>query len=109
MPAKGGFRVKVTKGHCLGGAGNDVRPGQVLAVPDELDPLKAMNMVKKGWGRMLPPETVAKTSSGPKKDDKVQVRDPGVEHRDPGVEKPEEPPKLKTTPKKKFGKSKKRS
>jgi len=94
MSAKDTTRVEVTKGHSLGGVGNDVRPGQILAVPGDLDPLKARHMVRRGWGRWVPAEKPQKASGGPPRaEDRVEVRDPAVEHRDPDIGTHETPPK----------------
>jgi len=84
MPGTGTMRVKVTTGHCLGGAGNDVYPDQVLEAPGDISLEKARHMVRIGYAVRLPDEAPAQPSGAA-----VEVRDPVPEHGDPEIQTPE--------------------
>ena len=84
--------IEITTGHCLGGEGNDVYPGQVLVAPKDLSIADARKKVRMGYARVIPntPEPVPETeeSYGPAI---VTHQDPDAESRDPVTEPPRSP------------------
>ena len=85
--------IEITTGHCLGGVGNDVYPGEVLVAPEDLSIAEARKKVRMGYARVIPnPPTdaglEAEKASGPAT---VVTQDPAVESRDPEIEPPLEP------------------
>lgn len=90
MTEQGTLTIEVTTGHCLGGEGNDVFPGQVLVAPRDLSIAEARKKVRMGYARAIPfaaeagPEAPA--ASGPAE---VSHADPAVEDRDPNMSAPE--------------------
>ena len=83
--------IEITTGHCLGGEGNDVCPGQVLVAPKDLSIADAMKKVRMGYARVIrnepEPEPEAKEKPGPAV---VTHQDPTLESRDPDTEAPQE-------------------
>jgi len=81
--------IEITTGHCLGGEGNDVYPGQVLVAPRDLSIADARKKVRMGYARVIPcepePATEAKEDAGPAV---VAHADPDVEARDPDTKPP---------------------
>lgn len=79
--------IEITTGHCLGGEGNDVFPGQVLEAPRDLPIADALKKVRMGYARVVPnePEPDVEGTSGPAT---IAQGDPAVESRDPEVETP---------------------
>ena len=81
--------IEITTGHCLGGEGNDVCPGQVLVAPRDLPVAEAWKKVRMGYARVIPdkPETgpESKEASGPVT---VTNQDPVTKNRDPVTETP---------------------
>ena len=82
--------IEITTGHCLGGEGNDVYPGQVLVAPKDLSIADARKKVRMGYARVVPnaPE------SEPEKEEKpgpavVTHQDPTLDSRDPDTETPQ--------------------
>jgi hypothetical protein len=45
--------IEITAGHCLGGQGNDVYPGQRLTAPKDLTILEALKKVRMGYARII--------------------------------------------------------
>ena len=89
MPDAGTLSVRVIKGHCLGGPGNDVFPGQVLTAPGDISVKQAERMIRIGYAvrsKAAPPKPAP--DPGGEADVKVTTRDPAPEHRDPPVTKP---------------------
>ncbi len=89
MKEQGKLTIEVTTGHCLGGEGNDVCPGQVLVAPRDLSLAEAWKKVRMGYARLIPdkPETgpVSMEASGPVS---VKNQDPVAQNRDPVTETP---------------------
>jgi len=85
--------IEITSGHCLGGEGNDVYPGQVLVAPRDLSIADARKKVRMGYARVIPdaPEAGPEgtEAAGPAV---VTHPDPAIESRDPDMEAPEAPP-----------------
>jgi len=85
--------IEITSGHCLGGEGNDVYPGQVLVAPRDLSIADAWKKVRMGYARVTPSAPGAGPDSteapGPAV---VTHQDPGLESRDPVIEAPEAAP-----------------
>jgi len=81
--------IEITTGHCLGGEGNDVFPGQVLVAPRDLSIADARKKVRMGYARVIPsePEPTSQTDedAGPVV---VAHADPDVESRDPDTKPP---------------------
>jgi len=81
--------IEITTGHCLGGEGNDVYPGQVLVAPKDLSMADARKKVRMGYARVIPnaqePAPKTKENSGPAV---VTHEDPAVESRDPATKPP---------------------
>ncbi len=90
MTAQGTLTIEVTSGHCLGGEGNDVLPGQILVAPRDLSIAEARKKVRMGYARIVPtvPEAGPETSetSGPAA---VSNADPVLDDRDPTTSAPE--------------------
>lgn len=82
--------IEITTGHCLGGEGNDVYPGQVLVAPRDLSIIDARKKVRMGYARAIPnaPEAGPESTEvpGPAV---VTHQDPAVESRDPVIEAPD--------------------
>ena len=74
--------IEITTGHCLGGEGNDVYPGQILEVPKDLSITDAMKKVRMGYARIIPNTSEPEESSGPAT---ITNPDPTIESRDPEV------------------------
>ncbi len=90
MTEQGKLTIEVTTGHCLGGEGNDVFPGQVLVAPIDLSIADARKKVRMGYARVIPsqPEVgpEAPEASGPA----VLINpDPAPESRDPATLTPQ--------------------
>lgn len=81
--------IEITTGHCLGGEGNDVYPGQVLVAPRDLSIAEAWKKVRMGYARVIPnaPEPAVEEEHGLAI---VTHNDPAVASRDPIVEAPAE-------------------
>ena len=81
--------IEITTGHCLGGEGNDVCPGQILVAPKDLPVVEAWKKVRMGYARVLTkaqkagPESMEAT--GPVT---VINQDPSPDHREPTTEAP---------------------
>lgn len=90
MMEQGKLTIEVTTGHCLGGEGNDVFPGQVLVAPKDLSIADARKKVRMGYARVIPsqPEVgpEAPEASGPAV---LSNRDPTPESRDPDTLTPQ--------------------
>ena len=90
MADQGALTIEITTGHCLGGEGNDVYPGQVLQAPQQLSIADAWKKVRMGYARIVPnpPEGFLgpEPSSGPMA---LSHGDPVIESRDPEVEAPD--------------------
>jgi len=82
--------IEVTSGHCLGGEGNDVYPGQLLVAPRDLSIADARKKVRMGYARAIPdaPEAGPEgtEAAGPAV---ITHQDPALENRDPDMEAPE--------------------
>lgn len=83
--------IEITSGHCLGGEGNDVYPGQVLEAPKNLSVADAWKKVRMGYARIVPnaTEAVPAPESAPPGASPVIHGDPVPESRDPEVEAPD--------------------
>jgi len=79
--------IEITTGHCLGGEGNDVYPGQILVAPRDLSIADARKKVRMGYARVIPnaPDPKTEEKAGPAV---VAHADPEVESRDPVTEPP---------------------
>jgi hypothetical protein len=90
MTEQGTLTIEVTTGHCLGGEGNDVYPGQILVAPRDLSIAEARKKVRIGYARVIPtaPEAgpQAAKACGPAV---LSQRDPAVETRDPTIQAPQ--------------------
>ncbi|MBK8164674.1 MAG: hypothetical protein IPK64_01795 [bacterium] len=90
MTEQGTLTIEVTTGHCLGGEGNDVFPGQILVAPKDLSIAEARKKVRMGYARVVPsvleagPE--ASAASGPAA---ISHGDPIPENRDPDTMAPQ--------------------
>ncbi len=84
MTEQGTLTIEVTTGHCLGGEGNDVFPGQILMAPMDLSIAEARKKVRMGYARVVPsmPEAgpEAPAVSGPAA---INRGDPIPENREP--------------------------
>lgn len=82
--------IEITTGHCLGGEGNDVYPGQVLVAPRDLLIADAWKKVRMGYARVIPnaPEPGSVTEDEPGTAI-VTHQDPAVANRDPIIDAPE--------------------
>jgi hypothetical protein len=76
--------IEITTGHCLGGVGNDVYPGQVLVAPKDLSIADARKKVRMGYARVIPNAPEPKPAT-------VTHQDPALESRDPDTEAPDAP------------------
>jgi hypothetical protein len=72
--------IEITTGHCLGGEGNDVYPGQVLETPKDLSIADAMKKVRMGYARIVPNAPEPEEPSAPAS---ISHSDPAIESRDP--------------------------
>ena len=83
MTEQGTLTIEVTTGHCLGGEGNDVFPGQILVAPRDLSIAEARKKVRMGYARVVPsvPEAgpEAPAASGPAA---IKHGDPTPENRE---------------------------
>ena len=81
--------IEITTGHCLGGEGNDVYPGQVLVAPKDLSIADARKKVRMGYARVIPnapePGLESEEDTGAAV---VAHADPEVESRDPVTKSP---------------------
>lgn len=82
--------IEITTGHCLGGEGNDVYPGQVLVAPKDLSMADARKKVRMGYARFVPntpsPKPETEEMEEPAAPAVVTHQDPAVESRDPVIE-----------------------
>lgn len=85
--------IEITTGHCLGGEGNDVYPGQVLVAPKDLSIAEARKKVRMGYARVIPNSrgAVAPLGAGPDGTETpgppvINHQDPALESRDPVIE-----------------------
>lgn len=89
MADQGKFSIEITTGHCLGGEGNDVYPGQVLVAPKDISIADARKKVRMGYARIIPdaqePAPDTRENSGATV---VTHEDPAVESRDPVTQSP---------------------
>ena len=76
--------IEITTGHCLGGVGNDVYPGEVLVAPKDLSIAEARKKVRMGYARIV---SNAATEE-PAGTAVVTHQDPAVESRDPDMDAP---------------------
>ena len=82
--------IEITTGHCLGGEGNDVYPGQVLVAPKDLSIADAMKKVRMGYARVIPNAPQPSLESEEKPEPTVVThQDSAVESRDPVTEAPQ--------------------
>ena len=90
MTEQGTLTIEVTTGHCLGGEGNDVFPGQILMAPRDLSIAEARKKVRMGYARVVPfvPESgpEAPAVSGPAA---ISHGDPTPENREPDTMAPQ--------------------
>lgn len=90
MTEQGTLTIEVTTGHCLGGEGNDVFPGQILMAPMDLSIAEARKKVRMGYARVVPsvPEAgpEAPAVSGPAT---ISHGDPTPENREPDTMAPQ--------------------
>ena len=90
MTEQGTLTIEVTTGHCLGGEGNDVFPGQILMAPRDLSIAEARKKVRMGYARVVPsvPEAgpEAPAVSGPAA---IIHGDPTPENREPDTMAPQ--------------------
>jgi len=90
MTEQGTLTIEVLTGHCLGGEGNDVFPGQILVAPRDLPITEARKKVRMGYACVIPfaseagPEALA--VSGPAA---ISHGDPAGDDRDPMTPTPE--------------------
>jgi hypothetical protein len=85
--------IEITTGHCLGGEGNDVYPGQVLVAPQDLSIAEARKKVRMGYARVIPnaPGAVASPAAGSGSTEApgpavITHQEPALESRDPVIE-----------------------
>ncbi len=83
--------IEITTGHCLGGVGNDVYPGQVLVAPKDLSIADAWKKVRQDYARIVPnvAESGPDPESAPPGPAPVTHGDPVIADRDPVVGAPE--------------------
>ncbi len=88
MTEQGTLTIEVTTGHCLGGEGNDVFPGQVLVAPRDISLAEALKKIRMGYARVIPfaPGADPVAGAGPAE---VRHADPAPEDRDPMTTTPE--------------------
>ena len=81
--------IEITTGHCLGGVGNDVYPGEVLVAPEDLSIAEARKKVRMGYARIVPnvpkPKPNTEEPAGPAI---VTHQDPDAQKRDPDMDAP---------------------
>ena len=82
MADKEKLTIEITTGHCLGGVGNDVYPGQVLVAPKDLSIADARKKVRMGYARVIPNAPEPRPTT-------VTHQDPVLESRDPETETPD--------------------
>ena len=86
--------IEITAGHCLGGVGNDVYPGQVLVAPRDLSIADAWKKIRMGYARILP--NAPEPGSGPPQEAPgpapVTHGDPVIASRDPEIKAQAAPP-----------------
>lgn len=84
--------IEITTGHCLGGEGNDVYPGQILVAPKDLSIAEARKKVRMGYARIVAnapkPEPETEEAEEPAGPAVVTHHDPAVESRDPDMDAP---------------------
>lgn len=84
------LEIEVTIGHCLGGPGNDVFPGDRLKAPGQISIASARAKVRDGLAKLvserLEPEPVVSRDPAP------ESRDPAADHRDPLMTSAAAPP-----------------
>jgi len=84
--------IEITTGHCLGGEGNDVYPGQVLVAPRDLSITEARKKVRMGYARIVAnapkPEPETEEAEEPAGPAVITHQDPAVESRDPDMDAP---------------------
>jgi hypothetical protein len=89
--------IEITSGHCLGGADNDVYPGDILEAPRDLSIAEALKKVRTGYARIVPNPQEAgpevPSDSGPVPATVVTHGDPVVNTRDPEVQAPHRAPR----------------
>jgi hypothetical protein len=83
--------IEITTGHCLGGVGNDVYPGQVIEAPKDLSIAEAWKKVRIGYARIVPnaPEPGRASPEETPGPAPVTHGDPVVATRDPVVDAPD--------------------
>jgi hypothetical protein len=91
MPAQTQLTIEITTGHCLGGVGNDVYPGQLLVAPKDLSIADAWKKVRQGYARIVPNavESGPAPESSPPGPPPVTHGDPVVADRDPEFQAPD--------------------
>jgi hypothetical protein len=76
--------IEITTGHCLGGEGNDVYPGQVLVAPRDLPLAEARKKVRMGYARVVTDDEAAAPGATAAPGPAVVTHgDPAAESRDP--------------------------
>ena len=81
--------IEITTGHCLGGVGNDVYPGEVLVAPKDLSIAEARKKVRMGYARIIPNAASPKPETEePARPAVVTHQDPALESRDPDMDAP---------------------
>lgn len=76
--------IEITTGHCLGGAGNDVYPGDVLVAPRDLPIKEALRKVRIGYAHLVPDaQGDLAPRPNPPGPGVMENRDPVVASRDP--------------------------
>jgi hypothetical protein len=80
--------IEITTGHCLGGVGNDVYPGQVLVAPKDLSIAEARKKVRMGYARIVPNAREPEEIQEPAGPAVVTHQDPALESRDPDMDAP---------------------
>jgi hypothetical protein len=92
------MRIEIVTGHCLGGEGNDVYPGEIIEAPGRLTVAAALEKVRQGYARIV--HDLAESgpaelhSAGPGPMGRVVLnRDPQIEVRDPETPGEDMPPK----------------
>jgi hypothetical protein len=82
--------IRITVGHCLGGAGNDVKAGAILHAPRDLPIAEALRKVNIRYAEIVELEQKPGTDPGTPSvipgPEKVVNGDPVIETRDPEVE-----------------------
>jgi hypothetical protein len=84
--------IEITAGHCLGGQGNDVYPGQRLTAPKDLTILEALKKVRMGYARIVTPDEKAHpVSTEASGGAAIQTHDATPQDRDPEIDPPSRP------------------